>query len=377
MPRRILIVDDDPHAQRLVSYAFQAEGYEVIVASSGAEALSRLSSDRPDLIVLDVMMPDMSGLEVCQRIRANRVTARLPILMLSARGLVADRVSGLRSGADDYLAKPADTSELLARAEALLTRAAHPPAPAGRILAFMGAKGGVGTTTVAVNVAALLATQGESVSLVELRPGPGTAGLLLRLQPEGDLGGLLAKSPANITSHDIESTLVRHASGLRLLAAPRMADAWGEISAEFVEALLPELVTSHDYVVLDLVPAWSGANRAALSQAHFTAVVTEPEQVSLQCARLTLASLRRWGIMGDLVGLVTVNHGTSPTPLTLSMIRSALSADVVGAIPPCYELCSLAGREGVPLCLLQPEHLASEAFRELAESLSGGRKPAP
>lgn len=375
MPRRILIVDDDPHALRLVSYAFEAEGYQVAVASSGAEALARLASERPDLVVLDVMMPDMSGLEVCQRIRANPATARLPILMLSARGLVADRVTGLRSGADDYLAKPADTSELLARAEALLARAAYPSALAGRVLAFLGAKGGVGTTTVAVNVAALLAAEGYSVAFVELRPGYGSARALLKLDPETDLGELLVKVPQEITLRDIESRLVRHASGVRLLAAPRVAASWNAIGPELADALVPPLAGTYNYVVLDLNPSWSALNRGAVNHAHFTAVVSEPEPISLQCARATLDSLRAWGIMGDLTGLVVVNRGTMAVPVTMPQIRSALSAEVVGALPPAGDACSQAAREGVPLALLQPEHLASVALRELTRVLTGTGRP--
>jgi CheY-like chemotaxis protein len=375
MPHKILVVDDDPHALRLVSYTFEAEGYDVITASSGAEALARLASERPDLVVLDVMMPDMSGLEVCQRIRSDPATARLPILMLSAKGQVADRVTGLRSGADDYLAKPADTSELVARAEALLARAALPSARTGRVLAFIGAKGGVGTTTVAVNVAALLATEGYSVALVELRPGYGTARALLKLDPEGDLGELLVKAPREITLRDIESRLVRHASGVRLLAAPRVAASWKAISPELADSLVPPLAGAYNYVVLDLNPSWSALNRGAVNHAHFTAIVSEPEPVSLQCARATLDSLRAWGVMGDLTGLVIVNRGTMPAPITLPQIRSALSAEVVASLPPGGDACARAAREGVPLSLLQPEHLASAALRELTRTLTGAGRP--
>ncbi len=375
MPHKILVVDDDPHALRLVSYTFEAEGYDVITASSGAEALARLASERPDLIVLDVMMPDMSGLEVCQRIRSDPATARLPILMLSAKGQVADRVTGLRSGADDYLAKPADTSELLARAQALLARAAYPSARAGRVLAFLGAKGGVGTTTVAVNVAALLAAEGYSVALVELRPGYGTARTLLKLDPETDLGELLVKSPQEITQRDIESRLVRHASGVRVLAAPRVAASWKALSPELADALVPHLVGTYNYVLLDLNPSWSALNRGAVNHAHFTAVVCEPEPVSLQCARATLESLRAWGIMGDLTGVVVVNRGTMPVPITVPQIRSTLSAEVVGTLPPAADACAQAAREGVPLSLLQPQHLASTALRELTRALTGAGRP--
>lgn len=338
MAHKILVVDDDPNALRLVSYALQAEGYEVDMASSGAEALARLGSKRPDLIILDVMMPDMSGLEVCQRIRAGRATARLPILMLSARGLVADRVTGLKSGADDYLPKPADTGELIARVEALLTRAAYAveqtAPPTARVLAFLGAKGGVGTTTVAVNVAAHIAAQGRAVCLVELRPGIGTAAVLLKVQPAHHLGDLLASPPAELTAQDIrDRCLTRHSSGMRLLAAPSVAKGPCDISAELAETLATHLAQDSDYVIFDLPAAWTAAHQAIVRRAHFTGVLCEPDFLGVPCARAALAWLQEWGT-GDLAGVVVVNHGRTVHPLPIAAVRTALPAPLVGEIPP-------------------------------------------
>ncbi len=378
MTRKILIVDDDPHALRLLSYAFACEGYEIVTATNGAEALATLSVQRPDLVLLDVMMPDMSGLEVCQRIRASRATARLPILMLSARGQVSDRVSGLKSGADDYVPKPADTDELLARAAALLARAEASAAPAGQVLAFFGAKGGTGTTTVAVNVATQLARQAKSVILVELRPGVGCAAALLKLQPVHDLGSLLDRAPAEISASDIQGFLLPHASGLRLLAAPQTVDGRCEISADLVGALLAQMMQDADYVVVDLPPSWSPANLAAVRLSRVTGVVCEPEPLSIGCARATVATLQRWGIMGDLVGLIVVNRGVSASPLTLPAIRAAVSAGLLGAVPPAVEACAAAVKEGEPLVELFPQHVAAVALKELAGRLSADRiRPLP
>ncbi len=378
MARRILIVDDDPHALRLLSYAFSCEGYEIVTATSGAEALARLSVERPDLVLLDVMMPDMSGLEVCQRIRASRATARLPVLMLSARGQVSDRVSGLKSGADDYVPKPADTDELLARAGALLARAEANAAPAGQVLTFYGAKGGVGTTTVAVNVATHLALQGRSVVLVELHAGAGSASALLKLQAVHDLGDLLDKAPAELGAADIRGCLLPHASGLRLLAASQAVDGQREISPGLVEALLAQMTQGTDYVILDLPPSWSPANQAAVRLARLTGIVCEPEPLSLGCAKATLAALQSWGIMGDLVGLVVVNRGASTSALTLPAIKASVPANMLGTVPPAIEACAAAVKEGEPLVELFPQHAATLALKDLAGRLSADRiRPMP
>ena len=121
MSGRILIADDDRAIREALSRALSLEGYDVVQAPDGAQALSLIESSRPDAAVLDVMMPNVDGLTVCRVLRAER--NRIPVLMLTARTETPDRVAGLDAGADDYLAKPFDLDELLARIRALLRRA--------------------------------------------------------------------------------------------------------------------------------------------------------------------------------------------------------------------------------------------------------------
>ena len=121
---RVLVVDDDVAVRESLRRALRLEGYDVELAADGGEALQRLESngDDPDLVVLDVLMPNVDGLEVCRQLR--RTGLRVPVLMLTARDEVADRVAGLDAGADDYVVKPFALEELLARVRALLRRAA-------------------------------------------------------------------------------------------------------------------------------------------------------------------------------------------------------------------------------------------------------------
>jgi len=119
MPARVLVVDDDEKITGFLCRALAYEGYQVEVADAGAAALADALKSPPDLVVLDVMMPGLDGLEVCRRLRAG---GDVPVLMLTARDGVGDRVQGLDAGADDYLAKPFALEELLARLRALLRR---------------------------------------------------------------------------------------------------------------------------------------------------------------------------------------------------------------------------------------------------------------
>ncbi|NJD08946.1 MAG: response regulator transcription factor [Gemmatimonadetes bacterium] len=122
-PNRVLVVEDDPAMLRGLTTALRAEGYELMTAERGDEALKQLRGRQPDLVLLDVMIPVVSGFEVCRTARAEGI--KVPIIMLTARGLETDRVSGLDLGADDYVTKPFSLPELLARVRALLRRT-HP-----------------------------------------------------------------------------------------------------------------------------------------------------------------------------------------------------------------------------------------------------------
>jgi two-component system, OmpR family, phosphate regulon response regulator PhoB len=123
MVARILIVEDEEPLTLLLRYNLEAEGYEVDVSGRGDEAEIRLKESPPDLVVLDWMLPGLSGIELCRRLRARTDTERLPVIMLTARGEESERVRGLATGADDYIVKPFSVPELLARIRALLRRA--------------------------------------------------------------------------------------------------------------------------------------------------------------------------------------------------------------------------------------------------------------
>jgi DNA-binding response OmpR family regulator len=126
--RKVLIVDDEPVLVETIAYNLEQAGYEVMTVADGASALEAARRERPDLVILDIMLPEMDGLEVCRRLRRDNNTATTPIMMLTAKGDEIDKVVGLEVGADDYVTKPFGRRELLARVKALLRRAEYAPA---------------------------------------------------------------------------------------------------------------------------------------------------------------------------------------------------------------------------------------------------------
>jgi DNA-binding response OmpR family regulator len=161
MPARILIVEDEPAVADLIEYNLRKARFESATARDGRSALRMAASFHPDLILLDLMLPELDGLDVCRELRR---TSAVPVIMLTARGEESDRVSGLELGADDYVTKPFSMRELLARIRAVLRRApsaAKPPATSGELCGKAGLVLNLETRTAAIGVHSLPLTQLE------------------------------------------------------------------------------------------------------------------------------------------------------------------------------------------------------------------------
>lgn len=130
----ILIVEDEPAQMELIAYNLDSEGFRVARASNGEEGLALADETLPDLIVLDWMLPSVSGIEVCRRLKRQKNTRKIPVIMLTARGEESDRIRGLETGADDYIVKPYSVRELIARVRAMLRRVR--PASVGEVLTY-------------------------------------------------------------------------------------------------------------------------------------------------------------------------------------------------------------------------------------------------
>jgi DNA-binding response OmpR family regulator len=122
MENKILVIEDDPATSRLVEYSLRHDGYQVVRASNGLEGIRMARTEAPDLVILDVMLPGLDGFEICHRLRSDAATARLPILMFSAKAQEIDKSTGLKVGADEYLTKPAAPAEIVSRVQQLLAK---------------------------------------------------------------------------------------------------------------------------------------------------------------------------------------------------------------------------------------------------------------
>ena len=156
MTEKILVVDDEVDTLRLVGLTLQRQGYQIIAAGNGAQALEMVKSESPDLVILDVMMPDMDGYEVARQVRSAEKNTHLPIIMFSAKTQAVDKTAGIESGADAYLTKPIHPAELANYVSSLLDQSrerARKAQAGGYVIGLLGVKGGVGVSTLALNLA--------------------------------------------------------------------------------------------------------------------------------------------------------------------------------------------------------------------------------
>ena len=368
---KVFLVDDNPIALKMLRYALDKAGYEVATAESGPDALAKIPSERPDIVILDIMMPGMDGLEVVRQLRARPDTARIPIMLLTAKDQVQDKVEGFASGADDYLVKPVMPGELLARINALLRRKQMYEealqAQRGMVIGFLGAKGGVGTSTLAANVAVAMAQDGKDVILVDLNRWGRTVATQLGLTPRVGVCLLADKAPAEINLRLLEGNMERHRSGVRLLAVPRDSDRFW--SAEQVAAIVEKLETAGELVLLDLGDALTPVVEEALRRCDAIVLVTEATPISLSMAGELLDHLDKSGLGGGRVRVVVVNRTRSATTYTHEELEELFGDRLLALIAPAPEICFHADKVGVPIMLGQPNDVTAVQLRELSAML--------
>lgn len=374
MAEEILIVDDDPNALRLIGYALQRQGYGVTAAQDGEEALAKAQSEKPDLIILDIMMPAMDGYEVLRRLRASPSMAHVPVILFTARSQVDDKIAGFEAGADDYLTKPVTPAELIARVKALLLRAKYttPAAPQAKVIGFLGIKGGVGTTSVALNVAVALSQQDKQVALIECQPYTGTVARQMGLRPRYTLAFLGQQEARALDKATVEGCVTQHDTGVRVIPAPlEPASDTQPMTPAHAEALAKHLDELAEIVILDLGSQVSPTVRKLLGRCDHVIFVTEPDEVSLHLTRGLLQKEREsLGMRPNaLTHVVVVNRVRTAVTLSRTEVEKTLDRELLALVGPAPELFHQGAREGRPAILLQPEGLHANIFRQLAEAL--------
>ncbi len=376
MADKVLIVDDDLETLRLVGLMLQRQGYEILVANSGKQALSIAKSDAPGLIVLDIMMPDMDGFQVSHMLRRDPVLSSIPILMFTAKTQLDDKVAGYDAGADDYLTKPVHPAELVAHIKALLTRARSRPAPLpvvqrGHSVGVIGCKGGMGISTLTLNLAAAYAQKTKSeVIAAELRPGQGTWALELGFTPSNTLESILQMPPSEITPDEVGKHLVGTSFGARLLLAGENSLNMDQTGmTEKLLALINSVTLLSPMSFLDLGTAFLPGFEKVCSVCSEVIVVTDPTPTTVSRTKVLLSELRSVGsASGKTINIVLLNRVRAEMQLNSLQVSDLLNGEAIAMmIPSAPEQVYQAVQTKAPLVNVQPDGLAAQQIVQLAE----------
>jgi CheY-like chemotaxis protein len=380
MTEKILIIDDDVDTVRLVGLMLQRQGYQISAATNGEQGLAKAFEEKPDVILLDVMMPDMDGYEVTRRLRKNPITKDTPILMFTAKTQLDDKVTGFEAGADDYLTKPTHPAELQAHIHALFSRV-HPKKAEekdtalmehhGRVVGLLSSRGGLGVSTLASNMAgAFYSRTHADVILAELTPGQGTLGWDLGTPNHKELNELLSGKPVEITREKVDSLLVPHGSGMRLLLASEDPhDIYLTNQVNHYELLVLCLATLASYVVLDLGGSLLPFVEKVLPICTDRIIITEGSPSTIAQTKLLIEDIAKLGIDTAGIGVVLNNRIRSDSQMPWTEVQQSLGHDVAATLTPAPEMFSAAAHIHTPAVLSQSTNITSQQILKVADQI--------
>ncbi len=375
MADKVLIVDDDVQTLRLVGLMLERQGYKILAANTGSQAIHMARTEHPDVIVLDIMMPDMDGYEVSRSLRKDAETSNIPILMFTAKSQVEDKVSGYESGADDYLTKPIHPAELTAHLRALLSRnktRGNTARERGYTVGLIAAKGGVGVSTLALNLAIAFhqKTKAEVIA-AEMRPGQGTWGIELSNNMTEGISNLLRMRAADISAITVENELARMPYGVRLLMAPaRCKDTELMRATEQMEAIVDHLPLLARLVLLDIGTCYNPGIDMLLNHCNEMVVLTEPFPASVHRTRLLIDDLSAKGFgRSKMLSVVSINRVRADMQLSMIQMQEVLGVPIAQVIPPAPEIAFQAASRSIPMIQVQIGSVLSQQYAHMAERL--------
>jgi pilus assembly protein CpaE len=364
----IVLVDDDRVIQKMVGGFLERRGYAVRKANNGIEALQFVRDRIPDLVITDVRMPELNGIELTSRLRAHHRTAGVPILMFSELGGAPDALAGYAAGADDYLPKPFELEILEAKVQSLLRRSAGATAKRnrGRVILFAHAKGGVGTTCLAVNTAVLLAAQSSKpVGLLDLDVEFGDSAVYLNLHPNRTLADLKAPPGALVDETSFEG-FVTESGSVRLVVGSDFPERAELVTLPAIQLAIDRLSATCQYVLVDSPASFSERTLTALDTCDLICLVTSSSLPSLKATRRCLVLFDTLGVSAQRVQLI-LNHST-PHAMDIGVAAAVLGRNPDFVIQNSESL-ERAASTGRPLVAADPADPLVSDLRKLADSI--------
>ena len=371
---RILVIDDEPIYHKMIEHSLKAEGYDLIFALNGNQALSKAEMMNPDIIITDVVMPDVDGYEITRRIRKIPKFAQIPIIVLTSQAELKDKLSAFEAGADDYMGKPFQPEELIARLGVWVSRSEMLKAGKkqeqqkenARLIAVHSLRGGLGCSSLALNMAMGLWDLWRVPALmIDAVLTAGQIALMLNTSLRRTWDKL---SDIDVTELDIEllqSVIGKHESGLHYLSGPSSPVNAETLKSPTIQASIDIIKSFYEYVVIDTPHDFSETAMIMLDEADYIFLLMAPEMASVRAASAALNTYWELGYPRDKVKIV-MNHIFEASGLNRTKIEKALNVDIDYEIPYSSDTLLKAINVGSPILSIKPNDPLSILFEDMA-----------
>lgn len=377
MPR-VLVIDDDPLYHKIIARGLQPMGYEIEVAQQGETGIQKARETHPDVIITDVMMPDISGYDVARQLRREPEFAFTPIIVLSSQTGLQAKLSSFEAGADDYIMKPFEPVELAARLTALLRRSENAKATLAvrtvrdeaRFIVVHSLRGGTGASSLAVNLAIGVHSLWRLPTiLLDLNMIAGQTALMLNSTIKRSWADLATMQPEEIDMKTLESITNKHDSGIAFISSPASAAEAEKVSGGCITACIQLFKTHYGYIIADAPHDFGPISLAALDAANMVLLIATPDMASVHAAAVALETYQKLNYPPEKIKLI-LNATFPKHGLSKEKIEQALSTSISATIPYLQDYFVEAINYGRPLLVAKPDEPITGMFEDMAFMLS-------
>lgn len=384
---RVLLIDDEQFYYKLIQKKLKESNYELEYAKSSTEGLAKIASFDPELMIVDLMLPDMDGFQILERLRRDTKYGSIPVIVITAKDELDQKLKAFELGADDYLVKPFQPEELVARMGILVRRgravqvaqgAVTEKAKNASIYVVHSLRGGLGCSSVVVNLGfAFQKLWGKSTLLVDGVLTAGQIALMLDAKSTATWENLVGITEETLDDSVVSEMMCEHKSGVRYIASPRFPIAADTFSNEILKLFLDKLKAQNDFIITDASHDFSDMTINMLSMSDTILLVMAPEMASLRSTMAALEIYDRLGISVEKVKIILNNNSSNPA-IKQAQLEKVLKRPIDFVLPYEAGEVNRALNFGQPFILTNPDLPICLALEKVAYELTdSGLKAIP
>ena len=375
---RVLLIDDEPFYFKLIRGALKEAEYDLEYAKSGSEGLTKIPSYEPEMLIVDLKLPEMDGFEILQRLRRDPKFSHTPVIVITAKDELSEKLKAFELGADDYLVKPFQPEELVARMGLLgrrgramqMARKDATEKKISTLLTVHSLRGGLGCSSLVVNLGlAFYKLWGKQTLLVDGVLTAGQVALMLNAKPKATWENLVGVELENLDEIVVGDMMCLDKSGIRYIASPRYPIAADTFTNESLQLLMERFRSSNDFILVDASHDFSDLTIQMLSRSSSILLVMAPEMASLRTTMSAIEIYDRLGIPPENVKIVLNNNSSNPA-IKQAQLEKVLKRPMDFVLPYEAGEVNRALNFGRPFILENPDLPLCLQLEKMAYSLS-------